>query len=125
MVRVTVLIVAHGLVGCTSQSVYEGLKVHRRSECLKAQPARVDECMEAVDTPYEQYRREREDGLDREPSTSSTNGRQVTTVRIAASAPADGLYFTGTPWTELLTTADRANGTTEIDRTGPGHHEPR
>jgi hypothetical protein len=93
VVRVTVLIVALGLVGCTSQSVYEGLKVHRRSECLKAQPARVDECMEAVDKPYEQYRREREDGLERESGTSSATGGQVPTARIADRAPELGDSF--------------------------------
>jgi len=66
MARLVLFLVMLDVVGCTNQSVYESLRTHRRSECLKSQPARVDECMEAVDKPYEQYRREREEGIGQE-----------------------------------------------------------
>lgn len=36
MARVTLIAVIMGLAGCTSQSVYENLQIHRRSECMNA-----------------------------------------------------------------------------------------
>lgn len=49
------------LGACSSRGVYEGIQTSNRLECGRLPPSQYDECMARNDTPYDEYRREREE----------------------------------------------------------------
>jgi hypothetical protein len=52
-------VVAVLCAGCTTQQLYEALLQRQRSECLQRPPQQQTECLDAVNIPYDAYRRER------------------------------------------------------------------
>jgi hypothetical protein len=50
--------------GCTSRQWYDGLQQGQRNECLKRPVPQQAECLDAVNLPYDEYRRERKAVLE-------------------------------------------------------------
>ena len=46
-------------VGCSTQQWYEGVKASNRVECMRLPPDRQADCLERIETRYEEYRRQR------------------------------------------------------------------
>lgn len=55
-----VLFVIFGLMACTQQQYYEGLKSGSRSNCLEYPESEYEDCIEDTEKSYDQYRDERE-----------------------------------------------------------------
>lgn len=63
----TTLILAVSLVGlmqgCTTQDWYNQIQHKNERECSKAPPHQYQECMERIDTTFDEYKRQREEAL--------------------------------------------------------------
>ena len=56
-----ILFVIFGLMACTPQQYYEGLKSGSRSNCLEYPESEYEDCIEATEKSYGQYTDEREE----------------------------------------------------------------
>jgi hypothetical protein len=54
-----ILIAVLMLSACTNRGAYEAMQASERFECHKVPTSQYDECMEKLNTSYEQYERER------------------------------------------------------------------
>lgn len=59
--RCCVLFVLFGLMACTQQQVYEGLKSGSRLNCLDYPESEYEDCVEETSKSYDQYRDAREE----------------------------------------------------------------
>lgn len=59
MKKLLVLIVLLGVTACSNRAVYENVRLHQRNECLQEPAPRYEECLERVNKPYNDYKRER------------------------------------------------------------------
>ncbi len=48
------------LIGCTNEQVYTAVQDSQRIECQKYPDTRYEECMEQLNTPYDEYEMNRE-----------------------------------------------------------------
>lgn len=53
------------MAGCTSRGAYEGVQARNRLECSKLPPSQYEECMKNANKSFEQYKREREEAIER------------------------------------------------------------
>lgn len=53
-----------GITACSNRAVYENILIHQRSECVKEPPPRYEDCLERVNTSYEEYERNRKELLE-------------------------------------------------------------
>ena len=61
----TASLVIFFLAGCSHQSLYTGIQANKRSECLNSPQYDIDECMTDANKPYQNYKQEREELLEK------------------------------------------------------------
>lgn len=64
MNKLPVLIVLLGVTACSNRAVYDNIRLYQRNECLKEPPPRYKECIERTNQSFEEYQRERREGLE-------------------------------------------------------------
>lgn len=50
--------------GCSNQATYEAIQQGQRNECAKLPQGAYEDCMREVDTPYNEYERERQEAIN-------------------------------------------------------------
>ena len=60
----SMLFIVLGLMACTQQQYYEGLKSGSRSNCLDYSESEYEDCIEDTSKSYDQYRDAREEIVD-------------------------------------------------------------
>ena len=53
------------LSGCSSRALFENAQHNKRNECQRLPPSQYDECMERARQTYDEYRKAREEVIDR------------------------------------------------------------
>jgi len=61
-----VLLAAFSVFGCSKKAIYDNVQMHNRQQCARLPPSQYEDCMEDAEKTYEEYRREREEALERE-----------------------------------------------------------
>lgn len=63
--KVATLVLLLCVIGCSNRGVYEGLQTGARNECSKLPSSQYDECMEATETSFDEYERERREVIEK------------------------------------------------------------
>ena len=50
--------------GCNNQATYEAVQQGQRNECAKLPQGAYEDCMREVDTPYDEYERQRQETIN-------------------------------------------------------------
>lgn len=53
------------VAGCSNRGIYENMQANNRLECAELQFFQYEECMEKTNKSYDEYRRERQEAMDR------------------------------------------------------------
>lgn len=61
------LVMLLGLAGCSNQQVYTAVQDSQKVDCQKYQDTRYEKCLAELDTPYDEYEKDRQ-ALKKAPS---------------------------------------------------------
>lgn len=64
MNRRLIILAASVLAACSNRAMYDDMRRHQQTDCLKEPPSRYDECIDRADKSYEEYERERKEVLE-------------------------------------------------------------
>ncbi len=62
---VAILCVILAMSGCSSRALYENAQYNKRNECLRLPPSQFEDCMASAHQTYDEYRKAREEVIDR------------------------------------------------------------
>ncbi len=58
-------LVLAALMGCSSRAVFENAQHNKRNECQRLPPSQYDACMERASQTFDEYRKARDEVIDR------------------------------------------------------------